>query len=159
MNPDNDRVKRKYLYKTLYKAKRRAEAKGIPFDLDLEFLCSIAPDICPVFGFDLLWAPGSKARVGKPEDQSPSLDRINAESGYTKDNVAIISNKANQIKSNAKLRELYAVADWLHDKLKEIEKYGSVRPTPFRDPASSYIQRPTNPRVTNNDAARKRGSY
>ena len=159
MNPDNERIKRKYMYRMLDKAKRRAREKDLAFDLDLEFLCSIAPDFCPVFGFELLWAPGSKTHAGKPEDQSPSLDRIKAEGGYTKDNVAIVSNKVNQIKSNAKLRELYAVADWLHDKLKEIEKYGSVRPTPFCDPASSYIQRPTNPRVSNDKAARQRGGY
>lgn len=143
----------------LEKSKRRAASKEVEFDLDLDYLCSIAPNICPVFGFELLWGRGSKARAGSPEAASPSLDRINPEKGYVKGNVAIISNKANMIKSNAKLRELYAVADWLHDKLKEIEKYGSLRPPSIFDPANTYIQRPTNPRVDTSAAARKRGGY
>ncbi|CAB5218962.1 hypothetical protein UFOVP229_14 [uncultured Caudovirales phage] len=159
MNPENNLKKRKHMYNMLYKAKLRAKAKEIPCDVDLEYLCSIAPDICPVFGFELLWGRNSKTKRGSSQDASPSLDRINPEKGYVKGNVAIISNKANMIKSNAKLRELYAVADWLHDKLKEIDKYGSLRPPSIFDPANTYVQRPTNPRVNTSAAARQRGGY
>ena len=155
----DETVKRKHMYRMIEKAKRRAKSKDVAFDLDLDYLCSIAPDICPVFGLELLWGKGSKARAGHPEHASPSLDRINPEKGYIKGNVAIISNKANMIKSNAKLRELYAVADWLHDKQKEIEKYGSVRPPTIFDPANTYIQRPTNPRIATDGATRQRGGY
>lgn len=159
MNLETERGKRRYISIMLYKARKRAKAKDIPCDIDIDYLCSIAPDICPVFGYELMWTKESKTQAGHPESASPSLDRIDATKGYVKGNVAIISNKANMIKSNAKLRELYAVADWYHDRLKEIEKHGSVRPPSIFDPANTYIQRPTNPRVDTSAAARKRGGY
>ena len=143
----------------LYKARKRAKTKEMPCDIDIDYLCSIAPDICPVFGYNLMWTKASKTQAGHPENASPSLDRIDSSKGYIKGNVAIISNHANQIKSNAKLRELYAVADWYHDQLKEIEKHGSVRPPSIFDPANTYIQRPTNPRIDTSATARKRGVY
>lgn len=159
MNPDNNLKKRKHIYNMLYRAKKRAKAKDIPCDVDLEYLCSIAPDICPVLGVELLWDTTTKTKRGSPQHASPSLDRVDPNKGYVKGNVAIISNKANMIKCDAKLRELYAVADWLHDRLKEIEKHGSLRPPSIFDPANTYIQRPTNPRVDSSAAARQRGGY
>ena len=44
---------------------------------------------------------------------SPSLDRINNKKGYVKNNVQWISAKANTIKRNATIKELYALADYL----------------------------------------------
>ena len=58
--------------------------------------------------------------------------------GYVEGNVVWISALANRIKSNATEKELYAVADWLHHKRKEVMNAFKIKPTPV--PAGSYIQ-------------------
>lgn len=109
-------TKKGHMTTFLSQAKRRARSKGIDFDLDTEYLLSIAPDKCPVFGFKFVWG----RKPGKRDFKGPSLDRIVQEQGYVKGNVAFISLKANMIKQNVTENELYAVADWLHDKRKEV---------------------------------------
>jgi hypothetical protein len=89
----------------LQNAKRRAAAFGIPFDLSLSDL--VIPEVCPVLG--ILLQKGE----GRSCDASPSLDRIRPALGYVRGNVAIISQRANQIKNSATVGELLAVADWL----------------------------------------------
>ena len=44
---------------------------------------------------------------------SASIDKIDPNKGYVIGNVAVISNKANIIKSNATADEIRKVADWL----------------------------------------------
>jgi len=92
-------------------AQQRAKKNSLPFDLDVEYLLSIASDNCPVFKQEFRWGRHN----GKSHDFTPSLDRIIPELGYVKGNVAFISVKANRIKNNAEEKELYAVADWLHE--------------------------------------------
>lgn len=92
----------------LNQAKKRANKNNLPFDITLDFLESIAPVKCPVFDIDLDYSYGNKKHA-KPN--SPSLDRIDPAKGYTTDNVWIISNRANTIKSNAYPDELRKVAD------------------------------------------------
>lgn len=58
---------------------------------------------CPVFGFDLEWN-GAGFR-----ETSPSIDRIDSSKGYTKDNIQIISWKANRLKAYATVEDLEAV--------------------------------------------------
>lgn len=85
-------------------ARRRALAKGLPFDItadDIEI-----PERCPVLGIPLVPAKG--VRGGSPA--SPSLDRIVPERGYVPGNIMVISNRANSIKQNASPYELYQVA-------------------------------------------------
>jgi hypothetical protein len=134
-------MKRKHITKLLDKAKRRSKRLGISFDISLDYLAALAPDYCPIFGTPLLWGPGSKRRPGKAEDDSPSIDRIIPEKGYMKGNVAIISTRANRIKSNATCKELYKVADWLHAQEKEINRSGYAKRPKFTDPAFTYAVR------------------
>lgn len=119
-------TKRGHLAMYLDNAKSRAKNKQIAFDLDLDFLESITTDECPVFKTKFVW--GS---VRDQERETPSLDRIIPELGYIKHNVVFISAKANSIKQEVTEKELYAVADWLHEKRKEVlraeeEKFASV---------------------------------
>jgi len=52
-----------------------------------------------------------------------SIDRINNDKGYDKDNVIIVSKKANQMKSNATLKEMYMVADFYYElEKKQLDK-------------------------------------
>jgi hypothetical protein len=99
------------------RCKARALEKGIPFDLDTDYLQSIATDKCPIFGTDFVWG---LHRGTKVNDATASLDRIIPELGYVKGNVVFISHMANRIKNDVTENELYAVADWLHDKRKEV---------------------------------------
>lgn len=88
-------------------AKARARAKGLKFDLDKAYVRALCADVCPVLGTPFVWF-GQKLR---PE--SPSLDRIRPDLGYVKGNVAVISQRANAIKSDAAVHEIEAVAAWL----------------------------------------------
>jgi len=80
-------------------AKCRAKRKGIEFSIkleDLEF-----PEVCPILGIPLKKNLGSGFHA-----DSASLDRIDPKKGYTKDNIRIISNRANLLKSDATVEEL-----------------------------------------------------
>lgn len=91
------------------RAKYRAKKKNIPFDLRKEDV--VVPDLCPILGIPL------KRGSVKNHDAAPSLDRIDTTRGYTRGNVAVISNRANTIKNNATPQELQAVYLWLQEKL------------------------------------------
>lgn len=67
-------------------AKRRAEEKGIPFDLDrLELIERIATGRCEVTGIPFDLAAGAGLNPW-----APSLDRANNAKGYTPDNVQVV---------------------------------------------------------------------
>jgi len=114
-NPD--RIKgyyRKHLEKYptsgMHKAcKGRAKKLGIPFDISMEDL--IIPTHCPVLGIEL--KQKSRGKSG-PAFNSPSIDRINPSIGYTKDNIQIISFKANAMKQDATLEELRKFSAWVN---------------------------------------------
>lgn len=89
-------------------ARKRAIAKNLPFDIDTEYIRSITPSHCPVFGTKLEWSI-RRGDAGHSLPNSPSLDRIDPSKGYVKGNVWIISHKANTIKSNASHEELKLV--------------------------------------------------
>jgi hypothetical protein len=112
-------TKEGYLVNTLGGAKNRAKNKQVAFDLDAEYLNSIATDKCPVFNVNLKYASSQKGS-GNPDPHAAALDRVIPELGYVKGNVVFISNWANSIKSDATEVQLYAVADWLHAKRKEV---------------------------------------
>lgn len=98
---NKDRLARKLLKD----AKRRAKDYNIEFNITLEDI--IIPDHCYILGIPLF----SNALHSGPN--SPSLDRINPDNGYTKGNVQVISHKANTMKSNANRAELLAFALWV----------------------------------------------
>jgi hypothetical protein len=99
-------------YKLWLQAKRRSREDGVVFNIMPEDI--IIPEYCPVF-IDTKLIQGS----GVVTDSSPSLDRLIPELGYVKNNIRVISFKANTIKQNATAEELYLVADWLDRELKQ----------------------------------------
>jgi hypothetical protein len=131
----------------MYKgALERAKREKCPFDINLEYLKSIKTFFCPVFGMPLSWGALGEGNK-KSRDTAPSLDKIKPEYGYVKGNVCIISNLANKIKQNVGCEELYKVADWLHEKLKEVEK--NVKPEQLTSiPTRSYRTRKNNPQLS-----------
>jgi hypothetical protein len=110
-------TKRGHASRFLDKAKDRAKKQNLPIDLDLNFLESIMTEECPVFKIKFIWGQSN----GK-HPYRPSLDRIIPELGYIKHNVIFISLKANMIKQEVTEKELYAVADWLHEARKIVLK-------------------------------------
>ena len=92
----------------LYRAKARAERKGVRFDLQE---CDVSiPDVCPLLGTPFSF------NTGKPTPHSPSLDRLVPELGYTKGNVMVISMRANVAKNDLSLGELKLLVE-------NLEKY------------------------------------
>jgi len=83
-------------------AKIRAKKLNIPFDIDIKELT--IPKICPVLGIEI------KFTGNKRTANSPSLDRIIPEKGYVKGNVVIVSWRANQLKNDASMTEMFLVA-------------------------------------------------
>ncbi|KZR84453.1 hypothetical protein MITS9509_02606 [Synechococcus sp. MIT S9509] len=49
----------------------------------------------------------------RPRENAPSLDRLDSNKGYTKENTVVISYKANVLKKAGKAQEHDLVADWL----------------------------------------------
>jgi len=85
------------------RVKSRAKLNGIPFNLEQGDIS--IPEVCPVLGIAI---NANHGRQGYFRD-SPSLDRIVPSRGYTKGNVRVISQRANQLKSDATLAELRLV--------------------------------------------------
>jgi hypothetical protein len=95
-----------YRLKMLLNAsKQRAKIKNRVHDITVDDIKSIYPidGKCPVFGFDLMFNDSGF------RENSPSIDRIDSEKGYTVDNIQIISWKANRIKAYATVEELEIV--------------------------------------------------
>ena len=98
----------------LRNSKARAGKLGIEHTLTQETIPEI-PECCPALGTPLVI--GGRGADGTRN--SPSLDRLDNTEGYTPDNVTWMSLRANAIKTDATLSEIYQVADWLHGELKK----------------------------------------
>jgi hypothetical protein len=54
----------------------------------------------------------------KNNDLTPSIDRIDPKKGYVKENIIVVSMKANRIKTDATIDEIRKVADFYEKLLK-----------------------------------------
>lgn len=93
-------------YYIINNARRRAKMFNVPFELKRTDI--VVPDICPVLGIPIF-----RGKDGKSSDNSPSLDRIIPQKGYTKDNVRIISAKANRWKNEMTLDDALKIVAYL----------------------------------------------
>jgi hypothetical protein len=98
--------------KMLSRSKSRALAKGLEHTISIEDIK--IPTHCPLLGI-LLQDNTGQGKGNNPT--SPSLDRLDSSKGYTPDNIWVISNRANEIKSNATLEELERIANGLRAKI------------------------------------------
>ena len=92
-------------------AKRRAKDSGIEFGIELAHIR--IPERCPILGLKL-HQNGQKGSKWS----SPSLDRVDNALGYVPGNIAVVSFRANTLKSNATLRELELLGTWAGKKRK-----------------------------------------
>lgn len=93
-----------YCVKMVNGARSRTNGTHTPFNItpeDIEI-----PTHCPITGSEILLDYSNR-------EQSPSLDRLIPELGYVKENVKVISNRANRIKSDATLEELENLVNYL----------------------------------------------
>lgn len=97
-----------YVCKIFDRAKSRARLKDREFSISLEDI--IISETCPVFGVPM--------KEGTP--YAPSIDRKDSNKGYTKDNIQIISTRANILKNNATPKELKLLIKFLEEGVCEI---------------------------------------
>jgi hypothetical protein len=102
---------RNYEAALLYGSRSRAKKLGLDFDLDVTDI--VIPEVCPLLGIPIYMADKYA------HDNSASIDRIDPSKGYTKDNIWVISRKANAIKSNATAEEILLVASGLKKLLED----------------------------------------
>lgn len=91
--------KEKHPFEKWFHGLRSGAAKrGIDFELTIDDL--YLPEVCPILGIEL------KVGKGSPSRNSPTVDRIDNSKGYTKDNIWVISMRANSLKSDASFEEI-----------------------------------------------------
>jgi len=89
---------------------KKSNAQRVGYSWDISFGDVYFPTHCPILGIELDYYAESTV------EGSPSFDRINSNLGYVKDNVQVISWRANRIKNNGTAEEHRKIADYL-DKL------------------------------------------
>jgi hypothetical protein len=91
---------------------QRAKARGLPCTLQPAELVSMLREttVCPVLGIAL--QPG---RVRGPHivDATTTIVMLDPGQGYTRDNVAVISHRANRLLADATLAEMQAIVKWM----------------------------------------------
>ena len=93
----------------LSNSRQRAKRSNIENSLEREDI--VIPDKCPVFGTPLVREDRSTWQ------NAPSIDRIDNKKGYVKDNIVIVSRRANILKKDATIEELQKLAKF-YKKLK-----------------------------------------
>lgn len=98
-----NKYREKYPHRARLSAiKSKCTKEGLPFDLTEEWL--EIPETCPVLGIPL---------DGSTRDNQWSFDRIVPEKGYTKDNVRVISMRANRLKNDSTYTELKRILEYI----------------------------------------------
>lgn len=85
--------------------KGSAKRRNIDFSLTMTDLYNLSfPLTCPILGIPLYFNRGSEC------DNSYSIDRIDSSKGYSIDNIIVVSNRVNKLKSNATKDEINKMA-------------------------------------------------
>lgn len=89
------------------RAKTRATALQVPFNLTPEYLEGLWTGKCPVLKVDI-------SLYSEREDEyAAELDRLIPELGYVQGNVNFLSRKANRIKNNSNIEILENLLKWM----------------------------------------------
>ena len=81
---------------------------------DIKNKLNLAGSKCPVLGVNM-----EISKLGsKNNDSTASIDRIDPKKGYVKDNIIVVSMRANRIKTDATVDEIRKVADFYEKLLK-----------------------------------------
>ena len=94
---------REIYYKEICKkysaSKSRARLRGLDFKITRDDI--FIPKVCPALGIQLRFNNTYLER-----ESSPSMDRVDNSKGYTKDNIVMVSFRANKIKNYSSVEEL-----------------------------------------------------
>ncbi len=97
-------ITQKDIKQLLSQLRSSAKRRGIEFNLTPMDIDEIGiPISCPILNIPIYFHKGAS----KPD--SISFDRIDSNRGYTKDNIVIISLRANQLKSNGSVEEIESI--------------------------------------------------
>lgn len=99
-----DYILKNYEWYIWNSCRNRCRRRNIEFNITVNDIK--IPTHCPYLGVEL-----TRIRYKGRQDYNPSLDRIDPTKGYTKDNIEVISDKANRMKNNANLEELIVFAN------------------------------------------------
>lgn len=88
-------------YRLWHGAKVRAGKRNRDFTINIKDI--IIPEVCPIF----------KLPFTSKGEYSPSLDRVDSSKGYIKENIQVISKRANTLKNNATIEELEKILKFL----------------------------------------------
>lgn len=105
-----ERNRRKFNRESIILASAKTRAKKFNLEFSITINDIQIPLFCPVLGIELN-LNNTKIRL----DTSPSLDRIDNSKGYTKENIRIISWRANKLKNNASLEELEKIIKYMKE--------------------------------------------
>lgn len=94
----------------LQNLKKRAKRRGLPVSVTIDDILRVAEHAthCPITGEPLIYARGMGYMCGS----TASIDRIDNDLGYTPDSIAVISVRANTLKSNCSLDEMINVGKY-----------------------------------------------
>lgn len=90
--------RRNYIHEMIINARKRARKHNLEFNLTDNDI--VIPKMCPLLNVPFVL--GEKANY----EYTPTIDRIDNSKGYTKDNIWIITKKANSMKNSASFSEL-----------------------------------------------------
>ena len=116
-----DYYKRDHRQKLLTAIRKRGKIYGYDGSIVAEDL--VIPRYCPILGIELFPSVGKGVKTLDNFYHSPSVDRINSYKGYTKDNVQVVSFRANCLKRDASLWEIRALVSYM-------ESFGIVSTEP-----------------------------
>ncbi len=108
-----------------FAARSRAKKYGREFSLTIEDIK--IPEVCPILGIPLIKINEKRSKAQSPEDNSPSIDRIDSSKGYTRENIECISFRANSIKNNGTAYDHLLIGKYLKFlEQGKIKKYSGV---------------------------------
>ena len=89
-----------WAYDAVANARQRAKRGGVPCNISLNYVRSLVVDYCPLLGIPLIYS------ADELRSNSATLDRKQPDKGYVEGNVAVLSHRANRLKSDSSIEEL-----------------------------------------------------
>lgn len=104
------------------RAKERAKARGIPFEITMDWVRENASDVCPYTGIPFRFTPPKDVeKLFGLDPCQPTFERTDSTKGYTPENTEIISWRINYFKGKRSAEELEWLCHCVLDRIKEAD--------------------------------------